>query len=66
MKARTTDDVAAEMDFNFVPGERVSGCGMGIILSVDHERYECRVMWTMHDGRVVFRSHANYELRRAA
>lgn len=70
---RTTDDVAAQLNYNFKPGDRVASVltsvgsfkTRGIVVAVDEEQHACHVMWTFPDGRTRFTTLANYELRHA-
>lgn len=73
MKANIDDNIVAELDFNFNPGDLVHGVTTspsavgvcGLVLSVDHNAYKCYVMWTLPEGAVRFTSTANFNLRHA-
>lgn len=64
---KSTDDVAAQFDFNFKPGDMIVAYGgfgqrdykarhrvQGIIVSIDVSGCRCKVMWSTPDGGVKF------------
>lgn len=69
----SVDDLVTQLNYNFKPGDFIQPVVttpgargvLGMVLSVDDEKYTCYVMWPLPNGGVHFTKVANFNLQHA-